>query len=74
MLLVLHVVAFFGALVLFAAAIAWWKVIRFPTDQAEPGGHNLDLRRIETAARTTAIAFGLCAVAGLMAVAAWFAG
>ena len=73
MLLVIHIVAFFGALVLSASAVAWWKVVRFSTKGAEAEGHNLDLRRIETAARTTAIAFGLCAVAGLMAVVDWFA-
>jgi|KBSSwiStaDraftv2_1062776.scaffolds.fasta_scaffold2598782_2 hypothetical protein len=74
MLLIMHIVAFFGALVLFAAGLAWWKVVRFPTKVAETDGHNLDLRRIETAARTTAIAFGLCAVAALMAVIDWFGG
>lgn len=74
MLIITSLLTFFGALLLFAAAIAWWKVVRFPDKGPEKGREELDRRRIETAARTTAIAFGLCAAAALLAVMRLFAG
>ena len=74
MLVVVHIVAFFGALALSAAAVAWWKVVRFPTKGPEAERQGLDSRRIETAALTSAIAFGLCAVAALLAIVRWFFG
>jgi hypothetical protein len=39
--------AFFGALVLFAAAVAWWKVVRFPTKGPEAERRDPDLRRVD---------------------------
>ena len=73
MLLVINLLVFAGALVLIAAAVAWWKVLRFPTLGPEAGRRELDLRRIEVAAMTTATAFVLCAVAAILAVVDWFA-
>jgi len=72
MLLIIHTLAFFGAMALFAAAVAWWKVVRFPTSGPKAESAELDIQRVETAARVTAIAFGLCAAGALMAIAEWF--
>ena len=71
MLLLSHMFAFVGALVLFAAGIAWWKIVRYPE---EPGGRiELEPRRLKAAAASTAIAFVLCAIAAILAVVDWFA-
>jgi hypothetical protein len=72
MLLIVHVLAFFGAVALAAAAVAWWKVVRYPSRGAGQERADLDLRRVESAARITAIAFGVCALAALFGVADWF--
>lgn len=70
MLTVAHIFAFVGALVLFAAGIAWWKIVKYPkrpdrTIELEP-------RRLKAAATSTAIAFILCAIAAILAVVDWF--
>jgi hypothetical protein len=72
MLLIINVLAFFGAVALAAAAVAWWKVVRYPSHGASQERADLDFRRVESAARITAIAFGLCALAAMVGIADWF--
>lgn len=72
--IVVNILAFLGALILSAAAVAWWKVVRFPAKGPEDGRRQLDVHRIEVAARTTAIAFGLCAAAAMVALVDSFFG
>ena len=67
-----YVVAFFAALFLFTAAAAWWKIYRDPKDDLTVGGTQLDPKRMRSAARITAGAFGLCGLAAFLAVLDWF--
>ena len=65
-----YVVAFFAALFLFTTAVAWSKIYRDPGGDLTVGG--LDSKRVRSAARLTAISFGLCGLAALFAVIDWF--
>ena len=67
-----YVVAFFAALFLFTAAAAWWKIYQDPKDDLTVGGTELDPKRMRSAARLTAAAFGLCGLAAFLAVLDWF--
>lgn len=70
MLLLSHIFAFLGALVLFAAGVAWWKIVKYP----EKSGAKIELEpaRLRPAAASTGIAFILCAIAAILAVVDWF--
>ena len=67
-----YVVAFFAALFLFTAAAAWWKIYQDPKDDLTVGGAELDAKRMRSAARLTAAAFGMCGLAAFLAVLDWF--
>ena len=67
-----YVVAFFGALVLLAAAWAWWKVVSEAEEEPTEGRVGVHSKRVKDAARATAIAFALSGIAAILAVAARF--
>lgn len=67
-----YIVAFFAALFLFTAAVAWSKIYRDPKGDLTVGGGELDPKRMRSAARLTAAAFGLCGLAAFLAVLDWF--
>ncbi len=50
-----YVVAFLGALVLLAAAAAWWKVVREPEDEPTAGRVGLHSHRVKSAAMATSL-------------------
>lgn len=64
-----YVVALFGVLFLALAVAAWWRILHKP-DQEPPTEKNA--RRSDSAAMIVVIAFGLCAVAALVAIAGMF--
>jgi hypothetical protein len=68
MLKVAFVAAFLGGLFLLVAAAARWKVVSEPEQEPTAGRIGIDSRRVKSAARVTAIAFGLSAVAAISAV------
>lgn len=68
-----YVVAFFAALFLFTAAVAWSKIYRNPkTDLTTGGGDEPDSKRLKSAAMLTAVSFGLSGLAASLAVMDWF--
>ncbi len=67
-----HVVALFGGIFLLAAAVAWWRVVREPEQEAITGRIGIHSKRVKAAARTTAIAFALSGVAAILALVDWF--
>jgi hypothetical protein len=67
-----YAVAFVAALFLIAAAIAWWRVITEPEQEAIEGRVEFDSLRVRAAARATALALGISGVAALVAVIGWF--
>ena len=67
-----YVVAFFSALVLLAAAIAWWKVVSETEEEPTAGRVGVHSKRVKAAARATAIAFALSGIAAILAVVDWF--
>ena len=66
------IVAFFAALFLFTAAVAWWRIYQNPKGDLTVGGTELDPKRMGSAARLTAAAFALCGLAAFLAVVDWF--
>ena len=67
-----YVIAFFGGLVLLAAAWAWWKVVSEPEEEPTEGRVGVHSKRVKGAARATAIAFALSGIAAILAVVDWF--
>ena len=69
-----YMVAFFGALILLAAAGAWWMIFRHPDKRPVGRGEPRapESRRVKAAAIASVIAFGVCAVAAVLAVVGWF--
>lgn len=67
-----YVVAFFGAVLLLAAAGAWWKIVREPEQDSTGAPRGIDSRSVRSAAKATAIAFCLSGVAAILAVLDWF--
>jgi hypothetical protein len=67
-----YVIAFFGGLVLLAAAWAWWKVVSEPEEEPTEGRVGVHSKRVKDAARATAIAFALSGIAAILAVVDWF--
>jgi hypothetical protein len=67
-----YVIAFFGGLVLLAAAWAWWKVVSEPEEEPTEGRVGVHSKRVKGAARATAIAFALSGLAAILGVADWF--
>jgi hypothetical protein len=62
-----------AALVLLAAAVAWFKIVRNPkNDLTLGGGGKPATKRVKRASRLIAVAVGLCGLAAFLAVAGWF--
>ena len=66
-----YMVALIGALVLLAAAAAWWKIFRQP--RTAPSARRLaeNDRLANSAAIAIAAAFGISAVAAILAIIRW---
>ena len=64
-------VALCGALILIAAAGAWWKVVNEPEQEPTAGRIGVDSKRVKAAARLTAVAFVLSGVAAIVALIDW---
>jgi len=65
-----YVIALISSLVLLAAIAAWWKILRQP--QLVPAAGRLELdTRANSAAIATLAAFGLSAVAAILAIIGW---
>ena len=67
-----YVVAFFSAILLLAAAGAWWKVVREPEQDSTGERVGIDPHSVKSAAKATAIAFCLSGLAAILAVFDWF--
>ena len=67
-----YVIAFFGGLVLLAAAWAWWQVVSETEEEPTEGRVGVHSKRVKGAARATAIAFALSGIAAIVAVVDWF--
>lgn len=67
-----YVLALLAGVFLLAAAISWWRIVREPEQEATEGRIGIDSRRVKSAAKTTAIAFGLSGLAAITAVVGWF--
>lgn len=63
--------AVFAVLFLIGAVVAWFRIVRKP-DQHPPTA--TDLRRGGSAAMVLVIAFGLSAVAAVIAIVGWIGG
>jgi uncharacterized iron-regulated membrane protein len=66
-----YMVALIGALVLLAAVAAWWKIFRQPRRAPSPRRLAQDNRSANAAAIAMAVAFGLCALAAILAIIDW---
>jgi len=65
-----YVIALIGSLVLLVAIAAWWKILRQP--QLVPAAGRLELdTRANSAAIAVLAAFGLSAVAAILAIMGW---
>ena len=67
-----YVIAFFSAVSLLAAAAAWWKVVSETEEEPTAGRVGIHSQRVKSAAKLTAIAFGLSGAAALVAVVGFF--
>ena len=67
-----YVTALLGGLLLLAAAVAWWRVVREPEQEPTEGRIGIDSRRVKDAARMTAAAFAVSGIAAILAVVDWF--
>jgi hypothetical protein len=66
-----YMVALIGAFVLLAAVAAWWNILRQPKLEPIAGRLELDSRGANSAAIATVVAFGLSAVAAILAIIGW---
>jgi hypothetical protein len=66
-----YVIALLGALVLLAAAAAWWRVYT-RASEAEARAAGIDTRLFGWAAMLTSIAFAVSGLAAVLAVVSWF--
>jgi hypothetical protein len=67
-----YVVAVLAALVLLAAGVAWFKIVRNPkNDLTLGGGGKPDTKRLKRASRLIAVAVGLCGLAAFLAIVGW---
>jgi hypothetical protein len=64
--------AFIAALFLLWAALAWWRIISEPEQEATEGRVEFDSLRVRAAARATALALGMSGLAAVVAVLGWF--
>jgi uncharacterized membrane protein len=66
-----YIVALMGSFVLLAAIAAWWNILRQPQLDPAAGYLDQDTSRTNSAAIATEVAFGLSAVAAILAIIGW---
>jgi hypothetical protein len=72
MLEVSYILAFFGAVFLLAAAAAWLRIARSPSETEDAAARaGIDSRRVKSAAIATAIAFAFSGVAAILGMVGW---
>jgi len=66
-----YMLALIGMIVQLAAAAAWWGIFRQPETEPTAGRLQQATSRANLAAIATMGAFGLCAVAAILAILSW---